>query len=123
MIVNCNFVLEAWLRNVQIEVDKPEDAQYVLSNMSIADLMEAGGDIKASRISEVEADVVSAVYVVKATNIDYDIDEINDGLPQELTVEVEVSSEDDLDYLVADEISYKTGTLVNSVDYEIIEVK
>lgn len=49
------------------------------------------------------------------------IDEIKNGLPQELDLEFYDCEREDLDDLVCDAISDATGWLVNSFDYDIVE--
>ena len=73
--------------------------------------------------------VTSVEYEVTAQDIDYidndedcekEIARIKDSLPQTMEFEIECERED-LDDLVANEISEKTGWLINGSIYEIME--
>jgi len=135
--------VEAWLRGIEVEGDDYDDAENKLYRMTLEELLEEGY-VKSFDITDVDSIVEEQDYVVKCSNIKYEItpadimdweeyktltdekveqriNEIIQTLPTELTVEVygNPRDEDDFEYEISDAISSKTGWDVLNFDYEI----
>lgn len=135
--------VEAWLRGIEVEGDDYDDAENKLYRMTLEELLEEGY-VKSFDITDVDSIVEEQDYVVKCSNIKYEItpsdimdweeyktltdekveqriNEVIQTLPTELTVEVygNPREEDDFEYEISDAISSKTGWDVLNFDYEI----
>jgi len=142
MKVKFNFNFEAWLDGVEVEADSYDEAVNKLNGMSMEEMLESGY-IKQSEVTQVDGTVVERTVRAEAYNISYDVTEydvdvtdedtdedverkINDvlsTLPDKVTVEVDVSDDDDLEEAIADEITNKTDWLVKDFKFRIIEEK
>lgn len=64
-------------------------------------------------------------YEVKITNIDYDLDGLDERvvnlLPQQMTAEIEADNEDELEDRIHDHISDRTGFCHKSFDFEVLQ--
>lgn len=64
-------------------------------------------------------------YKVKITNIDYDLDGLEERevnfLPQQMTAEIEAGNEDELENRISDHISDRTGFCHKSFDFEVLQ--
>lgn len=131
MKVKFNFNLNAWICDVETEGKSYEEALENLYKMSFEELVEAGY-CRESSISDIDGVIVEKTVRVKAYDIDYNIEEedydspedyvkIINSLPDELVLEILLEPSDDLEEMVADEITYKTGWLVNQFNYTVLE--
>ncbi len=144
MIVKLNFSLSAWIKELEIEADSVDEAKDKLLRMTVEEIIE-NAIVDESDCSDITAEVSEAEYVVRAHDIEYDInaedmlldydndeldemteDEIEDALqefkaslPKELVLTV-FCAPDDLDESVVEAISDEVGYLVDSFDYDII---
>jgi hypothetical protein len=128
---DCN--LDAWVTGIEIEADSYDNALAKLYSMTFDQLVEEGFT-KEFRIEDVGSQVIEETLKVKVYDIEYNIEEdgydspeeytkILNSLPDELTVTITTMSEDDLEELLADEITYQTRQLVNNFNYMIIDRK
>lgn len=128
---DCN--LEAWVTGIEIEADSYDNALAKLYSMTFDQLIEEG-IVKESRISDVGSQTLEETIKARVYDIEYDIEEddyespeeytkILNSLPDELVVTVTAEPEDDLEELLADEITYKTNWLVKNFNYIVIEKK
>jgi hypothetical protein len=92
------------------------------------------GLTKEFKIDDVGSTILEETLKVRAYDIDYSIEEedydspeeytkILNSLPDELVLTIVSTPEDDLESLIADEITYKTNWLVNNFNYIVIEKK
>lgn len=135
MVVNFNFNLEAWIKHLAIHANSEEEAKNKLMSMSLSEIMAAGAEAYSEiKLTEIESDIAEYDVVVKASNIQYDLDpEIMDisvieylknFLPREYKVTLEdVTDEDDIEDLIRDTLFYETNYDVTSFDFEILETK
>lgn len=63
----------AWLDNIEIEADTVEEAEEKLHQLSLKDLADMANE-KDSEVSDITYVVTSADYLVKARNINWNID-------------------------------------------------
>ena len=128
---DCN--LDAWVTGIEIEADSYDNALAKLYSMTFDQLIEEGFT-KEFRIEDVGSQVIEETLKVKVYDIEYNIEEdgydspeeytrILNSLPDELTVTITTMPEDDLEELLADEITYQTRQLVNNFNYMIIDRK
>ena len=128
---DCN--LDAWVTGIEIEADSYDNALAKLYSMTFDQLIEEGFT-KEFRIEDVGSQVIEETLKVKVYDIEYNIEEdgydspedytkILNSLPDELTVTITTMPEDDLEELLADEITYQTHQLVNNFNYMIIDRK
>lgn len=133
MRVKFNFNLSTWMRNVEVEAKSYDDALEELYKMSLADLLEAGYDDETS-ISDIDGEIVEKTMKVTAYDIDYIIEEDDfesteeyiealNSLPTELTFEITVEPNDDIETLIADEITYQTDWMADHFSYVIVDEK
>lgn len=133
MKVLFDFNLNAWIKGVEVEADSYENALAKLHGMSFEELVELGYS-KDFRLDDVGGYVIEKTVKVKAYDIEYSIEEedydspdeytqIVNALPSELVLEVVVEPDDDLEDLIADEITYKTNWLVEHFSFMILEEK
>lgn len=135
MVVNLNFNLEAWIKSLNIEADSEEDAIKKLMDMSLGEIIEEGAVVDSNlKITDIDTEVKEYDLVVAVSNIVYDLDpEIMDTsvieylkgfLPTSRTFTLSgVSSDDDIEDLVRDEIFSETNYDAISFDYKILEKK
>ena len=102
-----------------------------LHGMSFEELVELGYS-KEFKLDDVDGYVIEKTVKVKAYDIEYSIEEedydspdeytqIVNALPSELVLEIVVEPDDDLEELIADEITYKTNWLVEHFSFMILE--
>lgn len=131
MKVKFNFNLNAEIRDVETEGKSYEEALGNLYRMSFEELVEAGY-CREHNISDSEGVITEKTVRVKAYDIDYCIEEedydspedyvkIINILPNELVLELLLEPSDDLEEMIADEITYKIGWLVNQFNYTVLE--
>lgn len=134
MVVNLNFNLEAWIKQLSIEALSEEDAIQQLMSMSLAELVEAGAIIADKKITDVTSTISEYSLIVQVSNIKWDLDpEIMDVnvieylksfLPKELKVTLEnVTDADEVKELVSDALFIETNYNAEDFDFEIIETK
>lgn len=128
---DCN--LNAWVTGIEIEADSYDNALAKLYSMTFDQLIEEGLT-KEFKIDDVGAVLLEETLKVRVYDIDYSIEEedydspeeytkILNSLPDELVLTIVSAPEDDLESLIADEITYKTNWLVNNFNYIVIEKK
>jgi hypothetical protein len=133
MKVLFDFNLNAWIKGVEVDADSYEDAVAKLHGMSFEELVELGYS-KEFKLDDVDGYVIEKTVKVKAYDIEYSIEEedynspdeytqIVNALPSELVLEIVVEPDDDLEELIADEITYKTNWLVEHFSFIILEEK
>lgn len=147
MKMKFDFMLNAWLREVEVEGSSEEECLDNLRRMTAEELLEIAF-VKDSDISEVDGEIVEQDYVVEASNIKYDIttedvlyefekDGIDDPSPEEIErklIELEQSAPesvilsftcnpDDLDDMINDELSDELGMMIKNFKYKIISTK
>jgi hypothetical protein len=133
MKVLFDFNLNAWIKGIEVDADSYEDAVAKLHGMSFEELVELGYS-KEFKLDDVDGYVIEKTVKVKAYDIEYSIEEedydspdeytqIVNALPSELVLEIVVEPDDDLEELIADEITYKTNWLVEHFSFMILEEK
>lgn len=133
MRVKFNFNLQAWVEDVEIEADSIEKAESKLYGMTVQELIEAGY-IHTSDLNDVEATVMEKTVKVTAYDLEYIIEEDDfesteeyietiNNLPTELTFEITVEPNDDIETLIADEITFITDWMVEHFNYVIVDEK
>ena len=135
MVVTLNFNLEAWVKSLNIEATSREDAIKKLRNMTLAEIIEEGAVVDSNlKITDIDIEVQEYDLVVAVSNIAYDLDpQIMDTsvieylkgfLPTFRTFTLSgVSSDDDIEDLIRDEIFGETDYDAISFDYKILEKK
>lgn len=135
MVVNLNFNLEAWVKSLNIEADSREDAIKKLMDMSLGEIIAEGAVVDSNlKITDIDTEVKEYDLVVAVSNIVYDLDpEIMDTsvieylkgfLPNFRTFTLSgVSSDDDIEDLIRDEIYGETNYDATSFDYKVLEKK
>ena len=133
MKVILDFNLNAWIKGIEVDADSYEDALAKLHGMSFEELVELGYS-KEFKLDDIDGYVIEKTVKVKAYDIEYSIEEedydsldeytqIINSLPSELVLEIRVEPDDDLEELIADEITYKTNWLVEHFSFMILEEK
>ncbi len=133
MKVLFDFNLNAWIKGIEVDAESYEDALAKLHGMSFEELVELGYS-KEFKLDDVEGYIIEKTVKVKAYDIEYSIEEedydspddytqIVNALPSELVLEIRVEPDDDLEELIADEITYKTNWLVEHFSFMILEEK
>ena len=128
-----DFNLQAWIQGIEIEAISEEEAKEKLARMSVEDII-SEGYVKDNDIDSVDATVVSKTISVKATDIQYDFEEVlEDGvsvdkLISEISVsDIEVDATEDEDEQIKDniemEVYHIAGLFPTSFEYTITEVK
>lgn len=128
---DCN--LEAWVTGIEIEADSYDNALAELYSMTFEQLI-AEGIVKEFKISDVGSQTLEETIKVRVYDIEYSIEEddyetpeeynqIINSLPNNLVLDVLVETGEDLEELIADEITYETNWLVKNFNYMIIEKK
>lgn len=108
-----------------------EEALENLYKMTFEELVEAGY-CKDFSISDYVGVITEKTVKVKAYDIEYSVEEddydnpeeyaqIINSLPSELVLNILVEPGDDLEELIADEITYKTDWLVSHFNYLVLE--
>lgn len=133
MKVLFDFNLNAWIKGIEVDADSYEDALAKLHGMSFEELVELGYS-KEFKLNDVDGYVIEKTVKIKAYDIEYSIEEedyesleeytqIINSLPSEFVLEVRVEPDDDLEELIADEITYKTNWLVEHFSFMILDEK
>jgi hypothetical protein len=133
MKVKFDFNVDAWIVGVEVEGRSYENALENLYQMTLGELLEEGS-VRDFTIGDIGSTITEKTLKVKAYDIEYNIEEDNyespeeytqiiNSLPTDLVLELNVEPEDDLEELIADEITYKTDWLVMNFKYMIIEEK
>jgi hypothetical protein len=135
MTVNLNFNLEAWVKSLNVEAASEEDAIKKLMSMSLGEIIEEGAVVDSTlKITDIDTEVKEYDLVVSVSNIVYDLDpEIMDVsvieylkgfLPTARTFTLSgVSSDDEIEDLIRDEIFGETDYEAATFDYEVLEKK
>lgn len=134
MIVNLNFALDAWVRQLTLEASSEEEAIEKLNNMTLEELVEAGVVAQNITITDISTEVVEYDLVAQVSEIEYDLDpEIMDTsvieylkafLPKERTLTLRgVTDADDLEDIIKDELYLDTKYDTKSFEFQIIEKK
>lgn len=135
MIVNLNFNLEAWVKNLTIEAFSEDDAITKLMKMTLSDIVNEGAVIDSDlKITDIDTDISEYSLVVEVSNIQYDLDPklmdssvieyLHGFLPKNLTITLEgVLNDDDVEDLIKDKIFESTNYDLLSFDYKVIEKK
>lgn len=132
MIINLNFNLEAWIKNLEMEANSEEEAVQKLMSLSLAEIVE--GNTSDFQISKVDSSILEYDLEVQAFDIEYDFDpetlEISVGeylkniLPKKLQVTIRgVTDSDNLEDLIKDAVFVETGYDAKSLNFEIIKKK
>ena len=119
------------MENVEVEGNSIEDCKNKLFQMSVQEMLEAGGYVKNYTIDDVDYDILESTLQVECKNIEYDLDEDEldfeevKNLPTELTVTVTVEDRDDIEDAIKDAIAFENGSVgyypVKSLDYKILK--
>ena len=119
------------MEDVEVEGNSIEDCKNKLFQMSVQEMLEAGGYVKNYTIDDVDYDILESILQVECKNIEYDLDEDEldfeevKNLPTELTVTVTVDDRDDIEDTVKDAIAFENGSVgyypVKSLDYKILK--
>ena len=119
------------MEDVEVEGNSIEDCKNKLFQMSVQEMLEAGGYVKNYTIDDVDYDILESTLQVECKNIEYDLDEDEldfeevKNLPIELTVTVTVEDRDDIEDAVKDAIAFENGSIgyypVKSLDYKILK--
>jgi hypothetical protein len=131
MKVVFDFNLNAWIKGVEVEATSYDEALSKLHSLTFDEILETGFS-KDFNIDDIDGLIVERTIKVKVYDIDYDVEEDdfeNPGeytefinkLPDTLTLTVVAEPNDDLEDLIADEITYKTDQTVNSFKFMTLE--
>jgi hypothetical protein len=136
MVINLNFSIEAWIKQLQIEANSEQEAINKLMEMSLADIVTDRTYVEASelKITNIDTTVEEYTLVVKVTDVEYDLDpEIMDlsvieylknFLPTEYTLTLEdVAVSDDVEDLINDAIFHETNYDTKSFEFQVINKK
>ena len=135
MIINVNFNLEAWIKQLTIEASSEKEAVERLMHMSLAEMIEEGAIVdSAMKFTDINTSVAEYDLTVQVSEIEYDLDpEIMDlsvieylkaFLPKEQTLTLRgVTDSDDVEELIKDELLDDTNYDVKSLKFQIIEKK
>ena len=136
MIVNFNFNLEAWVKQLMIEADSVEAAKERLMSLTLQEMFDeenisVDSDMK---ITDIDATVFERTVVVNVTDIEYDFDHedlepsvaayLANRLPKERTLTIMgVREDEDIEELIDSEIYGITGYATKSFEFQVIEEK
>lgn len=135
MIVNLDFNLNAWVKQLTLEASSEKEAIEKLMSMSLEEIVEAGAIINSNlKISDIDTEVPEYDLVVQVSEIEYNLDpEIMDVpvieylkafLPKERTLTIKgVTDSDDVEDLIRDELYLDTKYDTKSFEFQIIEKK
>lgn len=135
MIINLNFNLGAWVKQLALEVPSEKEAITKLMGMTLAEIVEEGALIDSDlKITEIETSIAEYTAVVQVSNIEYDLDpEIMDVsvieylknfLPKELTLTLSgITDTADLEDRIKDEIFLNTDYEAKSLEFQVLEMK
>lgn len=131
MIFKASFDLSAWIRDFEVEAPSEEEAKKKLAEMSFDDIVdqlsyESEGFVKASEVDDVDLECVEKTLKIKVSDlkcVDEDGEEITPS-ESEYVFDVDYREGDDLEDLVKDELSYRSGVdeeNIRSFKYEVVE--
>lgn len=131
MIFKASFDLSAWIRDFEVEAPSEEEAKKKLAEMSFDDIVdqlsyESEGFVKASEVDDVDLECVEKTLKIKVSDlkcVDEDGDEVSPA-ESEYVFDVDYREGDDLEDLVKDELSYRSGVdeeNIRSFKYEVVE--
>jgi hypothetical protein len=135
MLVKVDFEVSAWVKELMIEAKSDLDALNKLQTMTLAEIIEAGAVVDSEiEIRDARTQMVGYDLTAKVFNIEYDfsdrnmdpavIDYLKVRLPKEQTVTLkDVTSNDDIEEMLKDEIMMITDYDVESLEYQILEEK
>lgn len=135
MVINLDFNLSAWIKNLAIEASSEEEAIKKVESMSLAEIIGEGAIVAPEmKLTDIETSVTEYALVVEVSNLVYDLDpEIMDlsvieylknYLPKNLTLTLEnVTESDDVKDLIDDALLSELDYSVVSFDYKVIEKK
>lgn len=135
MIINLNFNLGAWVKQLALEAPSEKEAITKLMGMTLAEIVEEGALIDSDlKITEIETSIAEYTAIVQVSNIEYDLDpEIMDVsvieylknfLPKELTLTLSgITDTVDLEDRIKDEIFLNMDYEVKSLEFQVLEMK
>lgn len=131
MIFKASFDLSAWIRDFEVEAPSEEEAKKKLAEMTFDDIVdqlsyESEGFVGASEMDDVDLECVEKTLKIKVSDlkcVDEDGDEVSPA-ESEYAFDVDFREGDDLEDLVKDELSYRSGVdeeRIRSFKYEVVE--
>ena len=135
MLINLNFNLEAWVKQLAIEAASEEEAISKLMSMTLAEIVEEAANISSDiKITEVDTEITEYTVIVQVSDIEYDLDPeildisvieyLKEILPKELKLTLlGVTSDDEIEDMIKDEIFGITNYDVLSMNYKVLETK
>lgn len=135
MIINLDFNLGAWVKQLTLEAPSEKEAIAKLMSMTLAEIVEEGALVHSDlKITEIETSIAEYTAVVKVSNIEYDLDPevmdvsvieyLKNFLPKELTLTLSgITDTTDLEDSIKDEIFLNTDYEVKSLEFQILEKK
>lgn len=131
MIFKASFDLSAWIRDFEVEAPSEEEAKKKLAEMTFDDIVdqlsyESEGFVWASEMDDVDLECVEKTLKIKVSDlkcVDEDGDEVSPA-ESEYAFDVDFREGDDLEDLVKDELSYRSGVdeeRIRSFKYEVVE--
>ena len=133
MVINLDFNLSAWIKNLAIEASSEEEAIKKVESMSLAEIIGEGAIVAPEmKLTDIETSIAEYTLIVEVSNLVYDLDpEIMDlsvieylknYLPKNLTLTLEnVTESDDVKDLIDDALLSELDYSVVSFDYKVIE--
>lgn len=131
MKVVFDFNLSAWIKGVEVEATSYEEALSKLHQLTFDEIIETGFS-KDFDITDIDGEITEKLVRVKVYDIDYDLEEddfespdkyleLLNSLPDTLTLTISLEPSDDIEDLIADEITYETDQTVNSFKFMVLE--
>lgn len=131
MKVVFDFNLNAWIKGVEVEATSYEEALSKLHQLTFDEIIETGFS-KDFDITDIDGEITEKLVRVKVYDIDYDLEEddfespdkyleLLNSLPDTLTLTISLEPKDDIEDLIADEITYETDQTVNSFKFMTLE--
>lgn len=131
MKVVFDFNLNAWIKGVEIEATSYDDAVSKLHSLTFDEILETGFS-KDFNIDDIDGVITERNIRVKVYDIDYDIEEDDfedpgeytefiNKLPDTLTLTISAEDQDDVEDLIADEITYETEQTVNTFKFIVLD--
>lgn len=135
MIVNLNFNIEAWIKQLSIEAASEKDAVNKLMQMTLDEIVAEGAIINSDiKITDIDTDIASYSVIAQVSEIEYDLDPeivgvdvmeyLKNILPKSLKVVLDdVTDADEIEDLIKDAIFYETNYDTESFKFQILETK
>lgn len=139
MLVNLDFVLNCHIKQLQVEAESEAEAVDKLRGMTLDEILAnetlSGRDLS---VSDISSEVLEYQAVIEVSNIVYDFDDreisqevieyLKNILPDKSMITITVpdvlsDNEPEIEDLVKEEISYRTGYDVASLSFRIVEKK